>query len=184
MAFLNKVDLQKVGFKSVGKNVKVSDKASIHNPSNISIGDNTRIDDFCILSSGKGGIKIGSHVHISCYVSLIGSGKIMIENFVALSTRVAIFSSDDDYSGKYMVNPTLPKKLTNFTNKPVCIKKHVIVGTGAVILPGVTVASGAAVGALSLVKENLEPFWLYAGVPAKKIRKREKKLLTLEKKLI
>ena len=47
-AFLSEIELQKMGFKFVGNNVKLSDKCSIYNPSNIEIGSNTRIDDFCI----------------------------------------------------------------------------------------------------------------------------------------
>jgi len=184
MAFLNENDLKNLGFKALGSNVKLSDKASVYNPARISIGDNTRIDDFCILSAGDGGIEIGSYVHISCYVSLLGAEKITVEDYVALSTRVAVFSSDDDYSGAFMVNPTIPKKLTNVTNKSVLIQKHTIIGTGSIILPGVTIAEGAAAGALSLIKDDLESFWLYGGIPAKKIKKREEKLLTLEKEIL
>ncbi len=44
--FYDSSELSKLGLKSVGKNVLISDKCSIYNPSNISIGDNVRIDDF------------------------------------------------------------------------------------------------------------------------------------------
>ena len=60
MAYLTENQLQQLGFKSLGKNVKVSDKASIYNYDQIEIGDNSRIDDFCILS---GNIKIGKYCH-------------------------------------------------------------------------------------------------------------------------
>ena len=50
MAYLSREHLENIGFKSLGKNVKVSDKASIYNPELIDIGDNSRIDDFCVLS--------------------------------------------------------------------------------------------------------------------------------------
>jgi len=166
--------------KHLGKNVKISEKASIYNPERISIGDNTRIDDFCILSAGSGGIEIGSNVHISCYVSLIGARKIKINDFVALSTRVAVFSSNDDYSGKYMTNATIPDKYKNVNNAPVIFQKHVLVGTGAVILPGVNIGMGAVVGALSLVKGNLKQLYIYAGIPVKKIKKRDKGFLKIQ----
>lgn len=71
MAFHSEESLRKMGFKSLGKNVLVSDKASLYGTDKILIGDNTRIDDFCILSAGQGGIAIGKNVHIACYCSLI-----------------------------------------------------------------------------------------------------------------
>ena len=43
-------ELQKLGFKFIGKNVLISQKSSIYGMDKISIGDNTRIDDF--VSSG------------------------------------------------------------------------------------------------------------------------------------
>ena len=56
MSFLNDEQLKDLGLKSYGKNVIISDKASLYNAKNISIGNNVRIDDFCILSAGDGGI--------------------------------------------------------------------------------------------------------------------------------
>lgn len=73
MGFLSRDKVEAMGFARVGKNVKISDKASFYNPSNISIGDNTRIDDFCILSAGQGGIQVGSYIHIGCYSSFLGN---------------------------------------------------------------------------------------------------------------
>jgi hypothetical protein len=46
MAYLTDEQLKDMGFKSLGNNVKVSDKASIYNANQIEIGDNSRIDDF------------------------------------------------------------------------------------------------------------------------------------------
>ena len=80
MAFLSKPQLLALGFKSLGENVNISDKSSIYNPHNISIGNNVRIDDFCILSAGSE-IVIEDYVHIACYSSLIGAGKITLKVF-------------------------------------------------------------------------------------------------------
>jgi galactoside O-acetyltransferase len=49
-----------------------------------------------------------------------------------------------------------------------------------VILPGVTLGEGSAVGALALVIKSCEAFGIYSGVPAKLIRSRERTLLDLE----
>ena len=180
MAFLTKSQLNKLGFKHLGSNVKISPNASFHNANNISIGNNTRIDDFCVLSAGSGGIWIGKNVHISVYTSLIGKGRIHIGDFSTISSRVSVYSSNDDYSGEYMTNPTVDPRFTNVTHGNVNIGKHVIVGSGSVILPDVILENGVCIGALSLVKENCGSFCVYGGIPAKFIKKRSKKLLSLE----
>lgn len=184
MAFLTRQEIIKMGFKYVGKNVKLSVKASIYNPANIVIHDHTRIDDFCILSAGEGGIEIGCYVHIGCFSSLIGNGKITLKDFSGLSGRVSIYSSNDDYSGSFMAHPTIPEKYRNVTTGDIILESHAIIGTGAVILPGVHIRKGAVVGAMSLVKQSCEEFGIYAGVPAKLLKKRKTNLLDLEKQLL
>lgn len=184
MSWLTNRQLQKMNFLRIGKEVYLSSKASFYNCQNISIGDHVRIDDFCVLSAGIGKINIGSYVHISVYSSLIGGGNITLEDYCGLSSRVSIYSSNDDYSGNFMTNPTVPSKFTNVNHADVKIGRHVIVGSGTVVLPGVTLEEGAAIGSLSLVVKNCESFGVYIGVPAKKIKNRNRKLLDLEKKLI
>lgn len=181
MSFLNENSIAEIGFKNIGKNVKISDKASFYNPRNISIGDNTRIDDFCVLSAGEGGIEIGRNVHLSVGVTLIGSGKILLCDFSGLSAKCSVFSSNDDYSGRFMTNPTVNPKFTNVTTGDVIIGKHVVVGAGSIILPNVSIGDGASVGSLSLVKEDCKEFWIYVGVPVKAIKERKKDLLKFEK---
>lgn len=183
MAFLSKENIAILGFVSVGDNVLISDKASIYNVKNISIGNNVRIDDFCILSAGDGGIEIGNYIHIAAYTSLIGKGKISLKDFCNLSSRVSIYSSNDDYSGEALTNPMVPSDFTNVLHAPVYIGKHVIIGSGSVVLPGVTLSDGAAIGALSLVSKNCEEFSVYSGAPAKYLKKRSRQLLEVENRL-
>jgi galactoside O-acetyltransferase len=181
MAFLTNDQLQQIGFRSLGAGVLISEKCSIYRAEHIEVGDRTRIDDFCILSAGEGGIRIGNNVHIACYSSLIGAGPILIEDFANVSSRVAIYSSNDDYSGLFLTNPTVPAEYTHVTHGPVIIERHVIVGAGSVILPNVRIGVGAAVGALSLVTQDCEPFALYAGIPARFIKTRPQNALELAK---
>jgi galactoside O-acetyltransferase len=83
-----------------------------------------------------------------------------------------------------MSNPTVPSEYTCVTHADVLICKHVLIGSGAIILPGVTISTGAVIGALSMVNENCEEFYIYKGNPAKKLLKRSKKLLELEKEFL
>src|SRR5690554_3565123 len=184
MPFLSDKQLNALGLRAYGSNVKISDKASLYGCANISIGNNVRIDDFCVLSAGEGGITIKNNVHIAINASIIGAGEVLIEDFCGISARVAIYSSNDDYSGEYMSNPTVPEEFTNVNRAPVAVGKHVIIGAGSVVLPGVVIEEGAVIGALSLVNTRCERFGIYAGVPAKRIKERKTKLLELEKRYL
>ena len=163
--YYSKQQLKKMNFKSIGENVKISKNTFILNPEKIKIGNNVRIDAFTTITSNNL-IEIGSYVHISCNVYINGADK--------------IFSSVDDYSGDYLTNPTIPKIYSNVTKGEIVFEKHVIVGSNSVVLPRVTLKMGSAVGALSLVNKSLESWYIYMGVPARKIKKRQKKILKLE----
>lgn len=184
MAMLDLEAIEALGFASVGENVQISDRASFYGAGRITLGSNVRIDDFCVLSAGVGGISVGNYVHIAVYSSLIGAGKISLSDYCNISSRVAIYSSNDDYSGAAMTNPTVPSEFTGVTHADVFLGKHVIVGSGSVILPGVTLEEGVAVGALSLVHKSCQAFGVYAGNPARRIKDRKRDLLELEQKLM
>lgn len=183
MAWLSKDQIEALGFGGVGENVLLSDRASFYGCARIVIGDNTRIDDFCVLSAGAGGIELGAYVHVATYSSLIGAGRIVLSNFSGVSSRVSIYSSNDDYSGTALTNPTVPPEYTNVTHAEVFLAEHVIVGAGCVILPGVRLERGVAIGALSMVTRDCEEFWIYSGVPAKKVKPRSRQLLEMETRL-
>ncbi|MET3132126.1 acetyltransferase-like isoleucine patch superfamily enzyme [Oxalobacteraceae bacterium GrIS 1.11] len=180
MSFLTDDEVAKLGLAHVGSGVKISHLASLHNPGNIHLGNDVRIDDFCVLSAGAGGIEIGNNVHVAVYACLIGKGKITLSDFANISSRVSIYSSNDDYSGAFMTGPTVPPAYTNITVGPVHICRHAIVGSGAIVLPNVVIGEGAAVGALALVRADCEPFGVYVGAPARKVRQRKRDLLELE----
>src|SRR5258706_310368 len=131
-------------------------KTSIYGASRIALGSDVRIDDFCVLSAGAGGIRMGSYIHIAVYCSLIGRGAIEIGDFSNFSSRISIYSSNDDYSGAAMTNPMVPEEFTGVQHAPVTIGRHVIVGSGAVILPGAVLEEGVAVGAVRLVPRLCE----------------------------
>lgn len=184
MAMLSREAIEALGFASVGENVQISERASFYGGNRIRLGSNIRIDDFCVLSAGIGGILVGDHVHIAVYSSLIGAGRITLSDFCNISSRVAIYSSNDDYSGATLTNPTVPSEYTGVTHADVFLGKHVIVGSGSVILPGVTLEDGVAVGALSLVQKQCEAFGVYAGNPARRIKERKRDLLELEQRFM
>ena len=177
-------DVESIGFKSIGKNVLISDKSTIYNAKNIEIGDNVRIDDFCVISAGEGGIKFGNNIHIAVFCSMIGNGRIVMSDFSGLSSRVSIYSSTDDYSGNYLTNPTIDKKFTNVISGDVYIGKHVIIGSGTIVLPNVKINDYSSVGSLSLINKDVDEFKIVAGIPAKEIKNRNKNLIKLENEFL
>jgi len=172
-------DLFELGIK-FGKNVLISKKASIYG-NKLEVGDNVRIDDFCILI---GDVKIGSYVHIASYCQLSGSSGITIEDFCGISSRSLLYSQSDDYSGSVMTGPLIDDHYKKVKKGRITLKKHSIIGAGSVILPQVTLEEGCAVGAMSLVSKNIEAWSVYAGVPAKRIKARDKNILSLEQEFL
>jgi len=175
-SFYSPQELHFLGFKSLGDNVLISQKACFYGIEKISIGSHVRIDDFCILS---GDITLGSHIHISAYCALYGSLGIEMEDYTGLSPRCSVFSASDDFSGNYLIGPMVEKELTHVTGGKVLIRKHSQVGAGSVILPNLTIGEGVAVGAMSLVNRTLAEWTIYAGIPVKRMAKRTKELLKL-----
>lgn len=182
-SFYSRQELESIGFSSVGtENVFISKKASIYNPRNVCIGDNVRIDDFCILS---GKLTIGNYVHVAPYCGLYG-GKtgIILEDFSGLSSRCSVYAESDDYSGGTLTNPTIPMKYRNVTGGIVVLKKHSIVGSGSTILPNVVIEEGASIGSMSLVTRSVEPWSINVGIPCKRIKDRAQRPLVLEKEML
>lgn len=170
-SFYTPEELSKVGFKSCGKGVLVSRYARIYTPEKIAIGDNVRIDDFCILS---GAITLGSHIHISPYVALYGAMGIEFEDYTGISAHSVVYSAMDDFGGNYLVGSVHPVSLTNVTGGKVLIKKFSQIGVNSIIFPNLTIEEGVAIGACTLVTKSLEKWGVYIGIPAKRIKDRER----------
>ena len=178
MTYLSRDALEAAGFKRIGRDVRISDKASIYNPELIEIGDFSRIDDYCVVS---GKVLIGRNVHIAPLCLVAGGEEgIVFSDFSGLAYHVQAFTRSDDYTGGTLTNPTVPSRFKNEKKSPIFIGRHVIVGAGSVIFPGVVLAEGCSVGALSLVNRSTEPWGIYVGNPAQRVKDRKKDLLELE----
>ena len=179
-SFYSQTELNAIGFKKIGKNVLISKRTSIFSPEKIEIGNNVRIDDFCILS---GDIQIGNYVHIAAYAALYGKYGIKIGDFCGCSARGTIYSATDDFSGEYMISPMVPEEYTNVIGGKVILEKYVQIGANTVIMPNIVLREGTCVGAMSFVKESTSCWKIYAGIPCKEIKERSKKIIDLSKKI-
>ena len=172
-SFYTDDELGLIGFSNYGKDVKLSRKTSIYHPERITIGEHVRIDDFCILSAGANGfISIGSFVHIAAYCMIEAPAGFVMEDFSGLAGRCTIYGGSDNYSGQFLTNPCVPAHTRQETSAKVHLKEHAVVGASSVILPGVTIGHGSAVGSMSLVTKSVPDFEIYAGIPAKFIKVR------------
>lgn len=170
-------------FRKIGEDVVIWPKAKIVSPEVISLGDSVLIDDFVLLMGGRD-TSIGSFVHIASFTSITGGGALVMEDFSGLSSGVRIFTGNEDYDGGGLTNPTVPAPYRMPIRSFVHLRKHALIGSNSVILPGVTVNEGAAIGANSLVTRDCEPWTIYAGTPSRPLRPRKKEeILLMEKKL-
>jgi len=177
-SFLSHSELKEIGLKSIGSDVKISRNAKFYNSGGISIGDNVRIDDFCILS---GTVTLGSNIHISAYVALYGRGSIILEDYTTMSPKSIIFSQSSDWSGDYFVGVMLPDEYIKADAGPVIMKRFSALGAGSIVLPRVIINEGAGVGAMSFVKKSIPEWEIWAGNPVRFIKKRNRNIINLEK---
>lgn len=178
-------ELESLGLASWGDDVLISRRASVYGASRVHVGDHVRIDDFAVITAGPDErVRIGSHVHIAAHSALYGGGGITLDDFVTVSGRTSIYSVTDDYGGEVMTNPTVPHEYTRVVRRRVRVGRHVVIGAGCVVMPGVTIGEGSAIGAMTFVPHSLEPWGVYIGVPARLLRARSRLLLSLEEALV
>ncbi|HEY5316110.1 MAG TPA: acyltransferase [Pirellulales bacterium] len=173
------------GFRSCGDDVQIGEFVVIKQPQLIELGSHVAIDSFVYISTA---LQVGSYVHVAPMVTIIGGkdSKLVLEDFSGLSAGCRIVCGSDDFvRGTGLTNPTVPEGYHGRIKcTTIVIERHAIIGTNCVILPGVRIGEGAAVGACSLVKSNLQPWTIYAGVPAVEVgRRRKETILEMEAKL-
>jgi galactoside O-acetyltransferase len=182
--YLHSEELRDRGLKRCGDNVTIHETCTLIDVENMDIGNNVRIDAWSVLSAAKGSIRLGSYVHIGAQCHLAGRAGIEMCDFSGLSQAVRIYSATDDYLGGGLTNPTVPEKYLKLVMGRVTLGRHVIIGSGSVILPDVSIGNGSAVGALSLVKRSLDNWGVYAGVPVKRLRDRPRSLIEKQEAML
>ena len=136
----------------------------------VSLGDKVAIHRDAILETGRGGyiqIGAGSSVHTGCQLKayiepiLVGEG-------VMIAGNVAIYSYDHGMApGQTIRSQPISAKA------PVMIQNDAWIGTGAIILSGITVGEGAVVAAGAVVTKDVPAGTIVAGNPARVIKHRD-----------
>ncbi len=155
------------------KNI-ISENIRIRYPNHFQLGNNNIVDDYCYFSTK---IRIGSYSHIANNVS-IGGGldyQFLLGDYCSISSGVRIWCSSNNFIddiGSFAGENHFDDRISGNVE----ISNLCIVGTNTVIMPDNYLPIGVTIGALSYVptKFSFEPWTLYAGIPIKFIRKRNK----------
>lgn len=146
-AYLNDVIMGR--YTSIGEHVVFS---------NSQIGDYSYVSSNCVMYNTS----IGKFCSIAADVK-VGLGKHPTD-FISTSP---VFYSTHKQCGKSFTDKSLFKE-----GEPTSIGNDVWIGTNVIVLDGVKIGDGAIIGAGSVVTQNIEPYTIVAGIPAKEIRKR------------
>lgn len=170
--------------KRIGEDTFISKAVEIRRPYLVEVGSHTAIDSgfYCTVAA-----EIGDYVHIAPYVTAIGgaSGFWKMSHFATLAAGSRIICGSDGHLGVGLVGPTIPDPYKDTVKvAPVVFEMFANVGTNVVIMPGVTLGQGTVVGSNSLVTKSTEPWTIYAGSPARPIKKRPRdKMISYASKL-
>lgn len=167
-------------------NFNISMRNPIGNRKYLEIGSGCLIEGNFIYERESGYIKVGNNVHIGGGTSLISINRIEIEDDVTIAWACTIYDHNshsinwderkndtkqeyEDYL-KYG-DPIKNKNWECVKSKPITIKKRAWIGFGVTILKGVTIGEGAVVGAGSVVTNDVPPYTIVGGNPARIIKK-------------
>lgn len=167
-------ELDALGLTERGVDVRIDRRVAIFVPGSISLGSHVRVDAFSVLAGGARPLTLGSFVHIgaSNYLSA-GDGGITFGDFCTTAPRVAVHGHSDDYREGALTGGVVPIDLAGGVGAPIVLEDHVIVGSGSVVLPGVSIGRGASVGALTVVRRSVTPGDIVSGNPQQIVGQRD-----------
>lgn len=139
--------------------------------SSVVVGAESYIDSFVKVKAagGLGNITIGSHTYINSGCVLYFGNGITIGDRVSIAANCVLAPTNHEYRDR-----TRPHQSQGFAKSRggIEIDDDVWIGAGSVILDGSIIPRGVIVGALSLVRERLEPYGIYVGNPLRKLGRR------------
>lgn len=159
----------------LGQDVVISKLAEFTRPELCEIGNHVAIDAFFYCTTQ---LTVGDYVHISPHVAVIGgaSTALNVEDFCFVSVGSRLVCGSELFHGDGLIGPLIPKEFKDSSHlAPINMKRFSGVLANSVVLPGVTLAEGSVLGALSLLKQDTEPWTVYAGCPARPVRTRSSK---------
>ncbi len=153
-------------FDRFGTHVAMGARVRFFGPVRVFIGSHSALFDDVILS-GPGEVHIGDRSTIGHNSVLVSRERIQIGNDCMLAAFCYVLDVDHEFA-----DPDEPIPQQGLRVKPVIVGNDVWVGAGSFILRGVTIGDGAVVAANSVVTEDVPPYTVVAGSPARVIKKR------------
>ena len=138
-------------------------------PKNISLGEDMVIKEgarICACND-KAFVTIGKRTTFGYHSYIFASEKIEIGDDCLIAPFVYLVDSDHSIARDQRIN------LQSNNTSPIIIGNDVWIGTGAKILKGVNIGDGAVIASGALVKDDVEPYAIVGGIPAKKISERK-----------
>jgi acetyltransferase-like isoleucine patch superfamily enzyme len=155
-------------FGKLGSGVVIEDGVRVFHPENVEICDDVYIGHDVILHGYyKGYIRIGKGSWIGPRSYLHGAGRIEVGDYVGIGPYVKILTSYHDLT--HIGTPLIKAPLIF---ESVILQEGCDIGTGATVLPGVTIGRCAQIGAGAVVTEDIPANSVAVGIPAKVIRTR------------
>jgi galactoside O-acetyltransferase len=159
--------------KRAGQGLRVDAGAGFKHLDTCQFGDGVFIGaQSYIQGRFDGSCIIGDHVWIGPQ-SYFDSRDLVIEDYVGWGPGAKVLGSA--HTG---LPADIPIIQTDLEIRPVRIGAWADIGTNAVVLPGVTIGKGAIVGAGAVVAEDVPPFAIVVGVPARVLRYRSERTLS------
>lgn len=152
---------------------EVADAYKIYEPSvllgaqQLSLALSARIDSFVKLECGRY-MSIGEHVHIASFCHIgIGGGITILEDGTSFGSGSRVLSGSNSPTLGSGCSAVAPDAV--FLRSFAWVKKNAVVFAGATVLPGVIVGENAVIAAGAVVREDVPPAEIWAGVPARKV---------------
>jgi len=147
-----------------GGNCSIDTQVVIKNQHGFKAGPRSALYHGTYILNSHGQLELGpdSHLGAYCYVNAC-YGRVVIGSHVAIGPGTKIFSYSNHYRAAAFVTD---EKLT----EDVTIGSNVFIGANCVILPGTRIADNVVIGAGSIVRKELLPNSVYAGVPCRLVR--------------
>ena len=179
-AFEDRENAPRLG--AIGPGSVVSMPTYLLNPERLFVGRDSYVHPYCRLEvitanphldgpslpAGEARIEIGDRVVINSFAHLGAMTRIVLEDDVGIASGVCIEDHHYVYEG---ASADAPLKKQPFRVAEVIVETGAMIGEHAVILPGVRIGKNSWVGANAVVTEDVPPYSIVAGVPARVIRR-------------
>jgi acetyltransferase-like isoleucine patch superfamily enzyme len=134
----------------------------------IKLGNRVRIDSFVKIEGGEG-VTIERYVHVASFCHLnIGGGALDIREGAAFASGAKVITGSNSPEGE-SCSASAPEDQQVVTRSRVTIHRNAFICTNAVVLPGVTIGEHAVLAAGAVATQDIPPFEIWGGVPARKI---------------